>query len=66
MGFGVKYRKEWLHVEKVIELWTAFCNSLEVRPIFAGHIHTKKSDLPTGQLFLQVQGIGKNFPLIHI
>jgi len=66
MGFGMKYRKERLHVQKVLELWTAFRNSLEVGPIFAGHIHAKKSDLPTGQLFLQVQGIGKNFPPIHI
>ncbi len=66
MGFGMEYWKEGLHVEKVLELWAAFCNSLEVGPIFAGHIHTKKSDLPTGQLFLQVQGIRKNFTPVHI
>lgn len=42
MGFGMKYRKEWPHVKEVLELWAAFCNSLQVGPIFAGHIHTKK------------------------
>lgn len=66
MSFGMKYRKEWLHVKKVLELWTAFCYSLEVGPIFARHIHTKKGDLPTGQLFLQVQGISKSFSPVHI
>lgn len=42
MGFGMKYRKEWPHVKEVLELWADFCNSLQVGPIFAGHIHTKK------------------------
>ena len=66
MGFGMKYGEERLHVKKVLELWTAFRYSLEIGPIFACHIHTKKGDLPTGQLFLQVQGISKNFSPVHI
>ncbi len=66
MGFGMKYRQEGLHVEKVLELRAAFCDFLEIGPIFASHIHAKKGDLPTGQLVLQVQGICKNFSPVHI
>lgn len=64
MGFGMKHWEKGLHVQKMLELWAAFYDSLEIGPIFTGHIHAKK--LRTGQLLLQVQGIGKYFSPVHI
>ena len=66
MGFGVKHRKKGFHVKKMLELWAFICNSLEVGPILACNIHTKETDLPTGQLLLEVQGVGKDFSPVHI
>lgn len=65
MGFGMKHRKEGFVLRRCWSSGQLFATLWGRANICRSRAY-KKSDLPTGQLFLQVQGINKNFSPVHI
>ena len=66
MIFGMKNWKKWPHGKEILKLRACLSHFPEVRPVLACHIHSKKCHLFTGNLPLELQGVGTNLPPEHI
>ena len=65
VSFGMKNQKKWPHGEEILKLRAFLSHSPEVRSVLACHIHSKKCHWLTGNMPLEVQGVGKNLPPEH-